>query len=58
MIAKDVSNLITCRAPLPELIGVPLRRLQGRPGIFTPDKQVTPDELEEALNRLSVISRI
>jgi len=54
--AKDVSDWITCRAPIPEAIGMPFRRLQSRLGLFNPDKLVTPDELEKALNRLSVVA--
>jgi len=54
--AKDVGDWITCRAPIPEAIGMPFRRLQSRLGLFNPDKLVTPDELEKALNRLSVVA--
>merc|ERR1712063_98570 len=40
--AKDVGDWITCRAPIPETIGMPFRRLQSRLGLFNPDKLVTP----------------
>merc|ERR1712206_41269 len=54
--AKDVCDWITCRTPIPEVIGMPFRRLQSRLGLFNPDKLVTPEELEKALNRLSVVA--
>jgi len=56
MTAKDVVDWITCRVPIPEAIGMSFRRLQSRLGLFNPDKLVTPEELEKALNRLSVMA--
>merc|ERR1712063_159606 len=52
--AEDVGDWITRRALIPEAIGMPFRRLQSRLGLVNPDKLVTPDDLEKALNRLSV----